>query len=175
MRRGVESVSQTRILVPVVSFSLRHIIYLASLALGIYAQLAQALLIRESLVVFYGNEISLDAFFGSWLFCAAAGSASVIRLRQRPWIRSSLRLFRWFFLVLPPTPRDSFEHARAESLDAGLQYVYIGNLFGHKAGSPYCPRDGTLLIESIGNTVVGDQLTKDGRCRVCSVHIPGVW
>jgi uridine phosphorylase len=64
MRRGVESVSQTRILVPVVSFSLRRIIYLASLALGIHAQLVQALLTRESLMVVYGNEISMDAFFG---------------------------------------------------------------------------------------------------------------
>lgn len=55
MRCGVESVSRTRILVPVVSFSLGHIVYLALLALGIYAQLAQALPLRESLVVFHGN------------------------------------------------------------------------------------------------------------------------
>ena len=46
----------------------RHRIFLALFALGGFSQVAQAMLIRESLVVFYGNEVSLGAFFASWLF-----------------------------------------------------------------------------------------------------------
>jgi pyruvate formate lyase activating enzyme len=105
--------------------------------------------------------------------------------RMAKWIRSELgeetplhfSRFQPMYKLrnLPPTPRDSLERARAEAMDAGLKYVYIGNLFGHRAASTYCPRDGTLLIERIGNTVVDYQLTQDGRCPVCSVHVPGVW
>ena len=84
-----------------VSFSHRSLVYLALFALGLYAQIAQALLIRESLVVFYGNDISLGVFFGSWLLWVAVGSVSVIWLRQRHWIEHPLPPLRWLFSVLP--------------------------------------------------------------------------
>ena len=76
---------------------------------------------------------------------------------------------------LPPTPVATLEHARAEAMDAGLQYVYIGNVFGSKAASTYCPRDGSLLIERIGNRIAEYRMTEDGRCPVCKHEIPGVW
>ena len=40
---------------------------LAIIVLGAYSQVAQALLIREELVVFDGNEVSLGSFYASWL------------------------------------------------------------------------------------------------------------
>jgi len=79
----------------------KHILYLTLVVLGIYAQVAQALLIREDLVVFYGNEVSLGAFFGSWLFWVAAGSASVLLWRGRSWIKAPLPLLRGLLLSLP--------------------------------------------------------------------------
>ena len=76
---------------------------------------------------------------------------------------------------LPPTPSDTLERAHAEARDAGLDYVYIGNLRGHQAGSTYCPRDGTALIRRIGYRITENRLTADGRCPVCDEKIPGVW
>ena len=38
------------------------------------------MLIREGLVVFYGNEISLGAFYGAWLFWLGLGSLAALRL-----------------------------------------------------------------------------------------------
>jgi len=76
-------------------------LYLALAALGIFAQVAQALLIRENLVVFYGNEVSLGAFFGSWLMWVAAGSASVLLWRRQRWIAQPLPLLRALLLSLP--------------------------------------------------------------------------
>jgi pyruvate formate lyase activating enzyme len=76
---------------------------------------------------------------------------------------------------LPPTPEETLERARAEALDAGLQYVYIGNLHGHEGSSTYCPRDGTLLVQRTGFTVVANHLSADGRCPACGQKIPGVW
>jgi pyruvate formate lyase activating enzyme len=76
---------------------------------------------------------------------------------------------------LPPTPVEALDRARREALDAGLRYVYIGNVPGHEANSTYCPTDGTLLIRRVGFMVVENKLTADGRCPTCNQTIPGVW
>ncbi len=55
---------------------------LAILVLGVFSQVAQAVLIREGLVVFYGNEVSLGAFYASWLFWLAVGSVAALRWRE---------------------------------------------------------------------------------------------
>lgn len=80
---------------------LRHRILLALLVLGAYSQVVQALLIREGLVAFYGNEISLGVFYGSWLFWLAAGSAALLRLRERPWARAPRRGLNLLLILLP--------------------------------------------------------------------------
>jgi len=74
---------------------MHRLIYLALVVYGAFAQITQALLIREDLVVFYGNEVSLGAFFGSWLLWIAVGSALAIPLKHRvadplPWVRGLL-------------------------------------------------------------------------------------
>ena len=80
---------------------LKHRIFLAILILGAYSQIVQAILIREALVVFYGNEVSLGAFYGSWLFWLAAGTALVLWRRDRRWVRAALASLRWLLLLLP--------------------------------------------------------------------------
>lgn len=76
-------------------------ILFAILLLGVCSQIVQALLIRESLVVFYGNEVSLGAFFGSWLFWIALGSWMVVRWRDRPLVRQPRRSLVRIMLLLP--------------------------------------------------------------------------
>ena len=76
---------------------------------------------------------------------------------------------------LPPTPVETLERARAEAMEAGLKYVYIGNVFGHGAESTYCPCDGSLLIHRVGHRILKNNLTKDGRCPSCDEQVPGVW
>ncbi len=78
-----------------------HRIFAAILILGAYSQIVQAILVREGLVVFYGNEVSLGAFFGSWLFWIAVGSVSVLRLRDHPFVRHPLPWLRRALLLLP--------------------------------------------------------------------------
>jgi predicted membrane-bound spermidine synthase/Na+-translocating ferredoxin:NAD+ oxidoreductase RnfG subunit len=77
-------------------------VFLAIFLLGIAAQVVQAWLVRETLVVFYGNEVSLGAFFGSWLFWIALGSLAVIRLRDTPWVQDARRGLGGIMLLLPP-------------------------------------------------------------------------
>jgi pyruvate formate lyase activating enzyme len=76
---------------------------------------------------------------------------------------------------LPPTPGRTLDRARKEAMDAGLQFVYVGNVMGHEGGSTYCPRDGTLLIGRAGFWITENNLTADGRCPTCHEKIPGVW
>jgi pyruvate formate lyase activating enzyme len=70
---------------------------------------------------------------------------------------------------------ETLMHARAEALDVGLRYVYIGNLFGHEAESTVCPRDGTLLIRRGGPRLLEYHLSAEGRCPTCGEEVPGVW
>ncbi|MEO5333267.1 MAG: 4Fe-4S binding protein [Magnetococcus sp. YQC-5] len=48
-------------------------------SLGLFSQIAQALLVREFLVVFYGNEISIGAFYGGWLLWIGLGALWAIQ------------------------------------------------------------------------------------------------
>ena len=72
---------------------------LATFTLGAYAQIAQALLVRETLVAFYGNEVSLGAFYGGWLLWVAVGATAAVAARAwvagpraLPWLRRLLLL-----------------------------------------------------------------------------------
>jgi len=75
---------------------------------------------------------------------------------------------------LPPTPVSTLERARSTAMDAGLDYVYLGNVAFHAGGHTYCPSCGELLIRRVGYNVDVVALT-DGKCKRCGTAIPGVW
>ncbi len=74
---------------------------------------------------------------------------------------------------LPSTPVGDMETARERCLDAGLRFVYLGNVPGHDANHTRCPRDGRLLIERQGYEVKRIDL-QQGRCP-CGEPIDGVF
>jgi pyruvate formate lyase activating enzyme len=61
--------------------------------------------------------------------------------------------------------------------EAGLRYVYAGNLPGQVG--PYentvCPTCGSALIERLGYVILGYHLTQAGTCPRCGTTIPGTW
>ncbi|HEX8097988.1 MAG TPA: radical SAM protein, partial [Pyrinomonadaceae bacterium] len=61
--------------------------------------------------------------------------------------------------------------------EAGLRYVYAGNLPGRvgRWENTYCPACDELLIERYGYVIRRMKVTRDGRCPKCSTAIPGVW
>jgi pyruvate formate lyase activating enzyme len=75
---------------------------------------------------------------------------------------------------LAPTPVKTLEAARQAALEAGLDYVYIGNVPGHEGENTYCPKDKKALIRRLGYQVVENNIT-DGKCKFCGTEIPGVW
>jgi len=75
---------------------------------------------------------------------------------------------------LPPTPIETLEAAAAAADEAGLQYVYIGNLPGHVRNSTFCPTCGRVLIDRVHFVVLENHL-RQGRCPDCGERIPGIW
>jgi pyruvate formate lyase activating enzyme len=74
----------------------------------------------------------------------------------------------------PPTPVRTLERAWGIGREAGLGFVYIGNVPGHRQENTYCPDCETLLIRRWGLWVTEVHL--DHRCCPdCGRKVPGVW
>ncbi|MBI5523127.1 MAG: AmmeMemoRadiSam system radical SAM enzyme [Desulfarculus sp.] len=73
-----------------------------------------------------------------------------------------------------PTPVKSLERALAIGKEAGLLYVYAGNVPGHGSESTACPGCERMVVGRSGYRVLGLDL-KDGACSACGRPIPGVW
>jgi pyruvate formate lyase activating enzyme len=75
---------------------------------------------------------------------------------------------------LPPTPVSTLEKARETALDAGIQYVYIGNVPGHEGENTFCARCRKMIIQRRGYMVAQVSMKK-GKCTYCGNPIPGIW
>ena len=71
-----------------------------------------------------------------------------------------------------PTPVETIERACEIAKEAGLNYVYVGNIPGHKYENTYCPGCGELVIERMGIRLVKNALTATNTCPRCSLKIP---
>lgn len=75
------------------------------------------------------------------------------------------------------TPAGTLIRAAEIGQEAGLHFVYAGNLPGRVG--PYehtsCPACGQGLIERMGFLVIGYHLTAEGKCPACGQPIPGIW
>lgn len=74
---------------------------------------------------------------------------------------------------LPRTPAATLTRARRIGLDAGLRYVYTGNVVDADGDTTWCPGCGRAVITRDWYEIVGYDLTPDGRCPACGTTIPG--
>lgn len=74
----------------------------------------------------------------------------------------------------PPTPVDTLERAWHIGKEAGLRFVYLGNVSGHRLENTFCPDCGTLLIERWGLHITASHLDREC-CPECGREVPGVW
>lgn len=73
----------------------------------------------------------------------------------------------------PRTPIQTLRKAREIGLNAGLQYVYVGNVPKEGGENTYCPSCGQLLIERLGFPIGKIQM-KNSQCSKCNALIAGV-
>ncbi|MCX8117587.1 MAG: AmmeMemoRadiSam system radical SAM enzyme [Desulfobacterota bacterium] len=104
--------------------------------------------------------------------------------RMCHWIRNHLgkeiplhlnRFFPNYKLThLPPTPIETLERAHRIAKEAGLEYVYIGNVPGHEKNSTFCPRCQKKIIHRTHFSVTAIEI-RNGKCRFCGYPIAGIW
>jgi pyruvate formate lyase activating enzyme len=73
----------------------------------------------------------------------------------------------------PPTPAESIQQARQIGLDAGLRYVYSGNLPGDEGENTTCYSCGQLLIERWGYRI-SKNVIANSNCPGCGATIDGI-
>ncbi len=75
---------------------------------------------------------------------------------------------------LPATPIETLERAAAIADAESIQFVYIGNVPGHRRNSTYCPKCDATLVTRMHFEVLEYRLI-DGRCPDCGHALPGIW
>jgi len=73
---------------------------------------------------------------------------------------------------LPSTPVETLEMAHEIAMEAGLKFVYIGNVFGHTFENTFCPSCGKMLIKRGGFDVNEYHITAEKKCEYCGESIP---
>lgn len=79
----------------------------------------------------------------------------------------------WRMLDRPVTPVETLRRAARIGREAGLRYVYEGNVPGEKGESTFRYRCGSLLIERYGFHVRANHI-RNGACPECGAPIDGV-
>ncbi len=79
----------------------------------------------------------------------------------------------WKLRDLPATPPATLTRARRIALDAGLRYVYTGNVHDRAGGTTFCPGCRAALIERDGYAIRRYALSGDGRCPHCQTALAG--
>lgn len=77
----------------------------------------------------------------------------------------------------PPTSVKSLQQAAEIGQEAGLHYVYAGNLPG-RVGSledTYCPKCSARLVRRYGYRIMDYQISAEGACLKCGTAVAGVW
>lgn len=75
------------------------------------------------------------------------------------------------------TPTRTLLRAAEIGREAGLRYVYAGNLPGRVEEYEHtlCPSCNDVLIKRAGYVILEYRLTASGSCPRCGTHVPGIW
>ena len=73
------------------------------------------------------------------------------------------------------TPHATLLRAQTIARDAGLHYVYVGNVHDEQGSSTYCSGCGDKLIGRDWYVLSDWRLTGEGRCQSCGTPVPGVF
>ncbi|MHB1256644.1 MAG: spermidine synthase, partial [Dethiobacteraceae bacterium] len=154
----------------------------AVLMLGAVSQIAQVLFLRELLMVFHGNELSIGIILAAWLAWTGAGSrlGTVLSVRSRnpfrllilctagilPLLPATIWLIRGlrrFFNVLPGAyltltdmALSAFLVLAPACLLLGIQFVLLSRVWRERSETSDTSAGGkTYLVEAAGNMLGG--------------------
>ncbi|WP_294964733.1 AmmeMemoRadiSam system radical SAM enzyme [Sulfurimonas sp.] len=93
-----------------------------------------------------------------------------------PWHLSAFHP-TYKMLDIPRTPESTLVRAYKIAQQAGLKYVYIGNVDNEDFESTYCANCKKRVINRSGNIgqFVNNELDENGVCPYCSYKLEGIW
>ncbi|MFY9327278.1 MAG: AmmeMemoRadiSam system radical SAM enzyme [Georgfuchsia sp.] len=74
---------------------------------------------------------------------------------------------------VPATPAATLSRARHIALDAGLRYVYTGNVHDRAGDTTHCPGCGASVIQRDWYEILKYSLSEEGKCKHCGTTIAG--
>jgi pyruvate formate lyase activating enzyme len=74
---------------------------------------------------------------------------------------------------VPPTPPETLRRARRIARDAGLRYVYTGNVHDVEGGTTCCPSCGDPCVVRDWYRILAYRLDASGRCARCGGEVAG--
>ncbi len=80
----------------------------------------------------------------------------------------------YHMMQFPSTPIATLERLHAIAKAEGLEYVYLGNVWGHPLEHTYCPNCGKVVVRRYGFTIQAWELDRENRCPACRHRIPMV-
>jgi pyruvate formate lyase activating enzyme len=81
----------------------------------------------------------------------------------------------WKLMDRPSTPPRTLHMARRIAMNAGLRYVYTGNIHDPAGQATHCPACGAILIGRDWYDITAWHLSADGRCAKCGTLCDGVF
>ncbi|HUO45040.1 MAG TPA: AmmeMemoRadiSam system radical SAM enzyme [Burkholderiales bacterium] len=81
----------------------------------------------------------------------------------------------WKMTDIAATPAATLRRARQIAQDAGLHYVYTGNVHDSEGGTTFCPQCRAALIVRDWHRIVSHDLTPAGDCPHCATRIAGAF
>jgi pyruvate formate lyase activating enzyme len=81
----------------------------------------------------------------------------------------------WKLTDRPPTPPQTLREARQIATNAGLHYVYTGNIHDPAGQATHCYACDVELVGRDWYDITAWHLSADGQCTKCGTHCHGVF
>jgi len=119
--------------------------------------------ITDLIVPKVGDSLEAATKLCRWLYDNLGPDVPIHFLRFHPDYK---------MMDFPWTPVETLEKHVRIGREAGLNYVYIGNVTGHRDESTYCPGCKAVLIKRYGYEILEYNLDAKNRCRACGCKTP---
>src|SRR6266446_4132285 len=118
--------------------------------------------ITDLIVPQVGDDLNAARKLSKWVYDNLGPDTPIHFLRFHPDYK---------MMEFPWTPVETLEKHCAVAKEAGLKYVYIGNVQGHPLENTYCPGCGAVAIKRYGFDITGWYLDKDNKCKKCGYQL----
>ncbi len=118
--------------------------------------------ITDLIVPEVGDDLNAARHLSKWVYDNLGPDTPIHFLRFHPDYK---------MMEFPWTPVETLEKHCAVAKEAGLKYVYIGNVPGHPLEHTYCPGCGAVAIKRYGFDITGWYLDKDNKCKKCGYQL----